>query len=230
MEQPKSSALVSRTVTQQTRWAAWLCAVVLLPSLGCRSSPRDPESPRLLKSSSAYTPTLQSAPSGSSSEPAQPRAAWPPILIALVRHAEKATGDDPGLTEAGLARAQELARLLGGASVTHLYASTAQRARLTAAPLGQRFDLPIETYQANQLEAHAATLRALPAGSVALSVGHSNTVPALAALLGAPLEGLSVDPRFGPLLPEAEHDRLLLLLLPGNGEGAAKSLELRFGR
>jgi phosphohistidine phosphatase SixA len=151
-------------------------------------------------------------------------------VVLLMRHGEKAGGEDPALTEAGVARAADLARLLGGAKVTHLFASPAQRARLTAAPLAERLGLPIETYQVGQLEAHAAALRALPPGSVALSIGHSNTVPAVAALLGSPIEGLTVDPRFGPLLPEGEHDRLVMLLLPAHGQGAAQSLELRFGK
>lgn len=164
-------------------------------------------------------------------QPADGSAQAPPVLVALVRHAEKAApSGDPELSAAGLERAAELARLLGGSGVTHLFASPTRRARATAEPLRQRLGLELLDYDPRDLAAHARALRSLPPGSLALSVGHSNTVPALAALLGAPLEGLSADARFGALLPEEEHDRLVLLVLPGSGEGPARRVELRFGK
>jgi hypothetical protein len=96
--------------------------------------------------------------------------------------------------------------------------------------LAQTLGLEIAPYDPRDLEGHARALRDLPPGSLALSVGHSNTVPALAARLGAPLEGLTADARFGALLPENEHDRLVLLVLPGHESAPARRIELRFGQ
>lgn len=146
-------------------------------------------------------------------------AGWPPghaeAMVFAVRHAEKADGPDPGLTERGRARARALADLLADAGITHVFSSDYRRTRETAEPLAARLGLPVLTYDARKLPALVERLNALT-GRV-LVVGHSNTTPALVDLLGG-------DP--GPPIDEgSEYDRLYWVV-PGPDP---RSLLLRYG-
>ncbi len=113
--------------------------------------------------------------------------AAPVTTVILVRHAEKtAATDDPPLTAEGEARAQNLARMLEKSGVTTIYTTPFARTRSTAAPLAAALKVtPVETKAGPTYAAEmAATLRALPAGSTALVVGHSNSTPAVMKALG----------------------------------------------
>ena len=212
------------------RLAAPLSLLLALALVAASAPLASSHSPRTGLRLQEPRPAASPAPAPGGAERAEEPQALP-RLVALVRHAEKASAEgDPELSAAGIERARELARLLGGSGVTHLFASPTRRARATAEPLAQLLALEIAGYDPRDLEGHARALRDLPPGSLALSVGHSNTVPALAALLGAPLEGLAADARFGALLPEHEHDRLVLLVLSGEDRGPARRVELRFGK
>lgn len=119
----------------------------------------------------------------------------------IVRHAEKAQDDprDPTLTPAGRARAERLARMLADAPLAAVYASRFRRTRATAQPAARVHDLTVLTYDAARPAAElAAQLRASHARGTVLVVGHSNTVPALAAALCA----CAVEP-----MPEGEYGR-----------------------
>ena len=119
----------------------------------------------------------------------------------LVRHAEKADqSDDPALTEQGHARAGDLARLLKDAGVGQIYSSDFVRTRDTAAPLAAALGLEVALYDPKDLPSLVQTLTSSPGR--ALVVGHSNTTPELAGLLGG-------EP--GPPIPEDEYDRLYAL-------------------
>ena len=119
----------------------------------------------------------------------------------LVRHAEKADqSEDPPLTEAGQTRARNLARLLKEAGVDRIYSSDFVRTRDTAAPLAAALGLEVVLYDPNDLPGLVQTLASFPGR--ALVVGHSNTTPELAGLLGG-------EP--GPPIPEDEYDRLYVL-------------------
>ena len=109
-----------------------------------------------------------------------------PTTVILVRHAEKATGDDPPLTPAGETRAQNLAKMLARSGITTIFTTPFTRTRNTAAPLAAALNLtPIEVMPGPTFAADmAAKLRALPAGSTALVVGHSNTTPNVMKALG----------------------------------------------
>jgi phosphohistidine phosphatase SixA len=116
-----------------------------------------------------------------------------PTTVILVRHAEKAAGapamnDDPPLTEAGEARAKKLAAMLAKSGVTAIYTTPFARTRNTAAPLAAALNVtPIEVKTGPPFAAEmAAKLRALPAGSTALVVGHSNSTPNVMKALGIP--------------------------------------------
>ena len=167
----------------------------------------------------------------SGAQEAQP-APRKPVAVFLLRHAETAAptgaGADPKLSEQGEERAQDLARLLGKAGVTHLYASEYARAQATLAPLAGALGLAVETVPAAERERQVDLLRGLPPGSVAVVAGHSNTVPALARGLGGELRELVEQPGQAPAFEHGSYDRLVLLTLPGDG-GAPQTIELRYG-
>ena len=138
-------------------------------------------------------------------------------LIFLVRHAERAEDgtNDPHISPEGQARADLLASLLGEAGLTHIHSTDYSRTRETVAPLAARTGLPVEIYDAGDLEAFANRLRATPGRH--LAVGHSNTTPDLAEALGGDA---------GSPIESMEYDRLYLVVL---GPGGARTVLLRFG-
>jgi phosphohistidine phosphatase SixA len=145
-----------------------------------------------------------------------------PKTVVLVRHAEKATDEpqDPALSEAGVRRAQELARVLGGAGVTHLYASEFRRTRETLEPLSLASGAAIQAVPAKDPRALASAIENLPRGSLSVVAGHSNTLPALLRLLAPDQDELA--------LAESDYDRLWVVTLAGP-RGPPVVLELRFG-
>ena len=103
--------------------------------------------------------------------------------IILVRHAEKGSEPDPGLTPDGQARAQELAKLLKATPPVMILTSPARRTQETAAPAAAQAGITAEVVPIppGDMPAHvkqlAEKLSALKPGQVALVVGHSNSVP-----------------------------------------------------
>ena len=148
--------------------------------------------------------------------------------VILVRHGEKASDDprDPSLSPAGEARAHALARLLGHAGVTHLFASEYRRTQATLRPLADASGHPLVIVPAADGAALLAAIAALPAGAVAAVAGHSNTVPGLVTALGGEVRGATASPS-GPQLPDDAYDRLFVVTVPARGR--AGTLELRYG-
>ncbi len=139
--------------------------------------------------------------------------------VYLVRHAEKAWGPNPPLSEAGRARAATLAEVMADKGLTHLHSTDYKRTRETAAPVAAQTGLPVLIYDATSLDAFAAELRATP--GVHLVIGHSNTTPQLASALGgAP---------GAPINEKREYDRLYVVTLGAGGESAVESVIERFG-
>ena len=102
--------------------------------------------------------------------------------IFLVRHAEKAGGDDPDLTAAGRARAESLATVLKDAGITAIYTSEVKRTQQTAAPAAKALHLEPAAIPANDRAALVAKLKS--SSGNALVVGHSNTIPEIIKALG----------------------------------------------
>ena len=131
----------------------------------------------------------------------------------LIRHAD-ATGDpasDPALNAAGLARAQELRRVLADAGIRAIFVTSTRRSRQTAEPLAA--DLGIVPSVIDVAADVVAAIRALPASSVALVVGHTNTLPDInSGLRGPPF----------PAPDQMEFDCLFLLASP-------RLVRLRYG-
>lgn len=144
-----------------------------------------------------------------------------PVVVFLVRHAERADDDprDPGLTAAGVARAEALARMLADVGLTHIWSTEYRRTLGTAGPVASGVGLEVASYDpgsAEAMEAFANRLRAVPGRH--LVVGHSNTTPALVQALGGDPQGE---------IAEDEYDRLYVLVFAS--DGTVTSTLLRFG-
>jgi len=149
--------------------------------------------------------------------------AAPETTLVLVRHAEKLTGDDPGLTEAGQARAHALVaeaeQALGGPP-TAIYHTPFNRTRLTAQPTVEATGLrPVVTPMVGGAEEHARLLaRSIlqkEQGGRILVVGHSNTIPLLLGEFGM---------ESPPEIPESRYDDLFVVRLR---DGADPEFETR---
>ncbi len=142
-----------------------------------------------------------------------------PLTVFLVRHGEKVDASkDPELSEAGQERATLLAEMLKDAGIEYIHSSDYIRTRNTAAPTAAALGLEVALYNPRDLPALAKKLREI--GGRHLVVGHSNTTPVMAELLGgAP----------GGEINEAnEYDRLYIVTRAG--DGSVQSMLLRFGR
>ena len=145
--------------------------------------------------------------------------------IIFVRHAEKAAvpAEDPGLSEAGVRRVAELTRQLVDADVVAgvdaVYATQFRRSQETARPVADALDLPINTYAAEDTELVLETILEDHKGKIILVVGHSDTLPALMANLGASKKV--------PQIAAAEYDNIYIVSIPWFGK--TKTIRLRFG-
>jgi broad specificity phosphatase PhoE len=111
----------------------------------------------------------------------------PATTVIVVRHAEKeAYLADPGLTPVGEERSLELRDLTIEAGVTAVYASQYRRTQATVQPLAEALDLDVGVVDAREPRLLAEMILSSHSGEVIVVAGHSNTVPAIVAALGAP--------------------------------------------
>lgn len=140
-------------------------------------------------------------------------AATDAVTFVVVRHAEKASDDpkDPALTAAGEARARRLAESLASQRVAAIYATGYRRTRQTAAPTARMHGIGVTTYDArSDATTFASALRRDHARGTVLVVGHSNTVPGIAAALCA----CAVAPMDED---ESEYDRRMTVRVDARG-------------
>jgi len=137
-------------------------------------------------------------------------------VVLVVRHAEKASGEDPGLTAAGRARARVLAAVAASYGVRAVYATPLRRSVETARPAAARAGAEVHT-RFGPREAAAMAAEILSRREPALIVGHSNTVPGIVRALG----GGAIAP-----MPEREYDRLVVVR---HGDGGARAETRRYG-
>jgi broad specificity phosphatase PhoE len=136
----------------------------------------------------------------------------------LLRHAETSGGgSNPALSTAGMARADELRRMLGPLSINAIYSTNFNRTMQTVQPVAAEKGLTTQQYDPftpaplidQSLENH-------PKG-VVLIVGHSNTVPAfLNAMTGT---NTYTD------LPESEYDNLYIVHVSARGDATVTHLK-----
>jgi broad specificity phosphatase PhoE len=143
----------------------------------------------------------------------------------FVRHAEKAAtpAGDPGLSPAGQRRAAELARQLVDADVIRgidaIYSTPLRRTKETAQPVADALDLPINTYDVEDVEPILESILKKHKGKIILVVAHSNTLPVLIANLGAS--------KRVPPIAENEYDNIYIISIPWFGK--TKTIRLRYG-
>jgi len=145
--------------------------------------------------------------------------------VIFVRHAEKLAepSDDPGLSEAGLQRAAELARQLVDADVVAgvdaNYSTSYRRTEETARPVADALSLPITSYDASNTATIMDEIVKIHKGKIILVVGHSNTIPALIGNMGASKKV--------PEIKEDEYDNIYIVSIPWFGK--TKTIRLRYG-
>jgi broad specificity phosphatase PhoE len=143
-------------------------------------------------------------------------------VIIAVRHAETEPGDDPdrALSEAGRARAERLARVLGSTVPTRgvdaIYASDLRRTQQTVTPLAETMGLPVNVRPLDTAAKLPDLIRHEHRGEVVVVAGHSNTLPDLIESL----TGTHVE------IADDEYDALLIVFLPRFSE--ARLLRLRY--
>jgi len=154
-----------------------------------------------------------------------------PITVFVVRHAEKEDEpkQDPPLKKQGVARSQELARILGGANIKAIYTSQFARTKLTAEPLVAKTGLTITSLT---LKPNPSNLRLIAEesttdlinkilqrlGESILVIGHSNWIPDVIKMLG----GDTV-----PTIDEQKFDDLFIVTVYAKGK--AKVVQLKYG-
>jgi len=142
--------------------------------------------------------------------------------VILIRHADRdlppaGTPDIPGpsLNDKGMARSRTLVHVLSTAGIQAVYTSLYARAKMTAKPfLARHPGLPtVRLSAATELKDHILTHRA---GQTVLVVGHSDTVPALIALLGGPSL---------PIIDDCEFDNLFVLVKHSTTKASVSKLK-----
>ncbi|HYI07649.1 MAG TPA: phosphoglycerate mutase family protein [Thermoanaerobaculia bacterium] len=141
--------------------------------------------------------------------------------VILVRHAEKIddkANADPELTDAGRARATELARMLASSGVQAIYVTPFHRTRQTGAPAAKALGLEAVEVKTGKTYAKdvAELIRKQHAGSTVLVVGHSNSTQQVIQELG--IAG-------APFIPETDYDNFFVVTLVGD---SATLLKLKY--
>ena len=137
----------------------------------------------LITGCSSTTETVSLTNAVAANDPVQSETNSNPLMVLLVRHAEKAdSSEDPELTDLGRARASALAEILRDAEIEHVHSSDYIRTKSTAAPTAAKHGLEVELYDARNLNSLVEEIR--ETGGRHLVVGHSNTTPTVVELLG----------------------------------------------
>jgi phosphohistidine phosphatase SixA len=154
-----------------------------------------------------------------------------PVTVFLVRHAEREDEprQDPPLKKEGVARSQELAKLLGAAGIKTIITSQFARTKQTGEPLATKLNLtPVSiSLRSNpnnpRLIAEESTTEVVNkilerSGESVLLVGHSNSVPDVIKMLG----GDTV-----PTIDERQFNNLFIVTVYAKGK--AKVVHLKYG-
>lgn len=138
--------------------------------------------------------------------------------VIFVRHAEKGfdEGGDPDLTEVGIERANNLARILSAQQIDKIYTTPFKRTLQTVQPVAEKKGVDIEEYNPFKIE-ETLDIIAKAKGQTLLFSGHSNTIPVL-------INKLLGNDDF-EMIDEREYDNLFVLTLANN---QAKLIKLKY--
>jgi broad specificity phosphatase PhoE len=145
--------------------------------------------------------------------------------VILARYADRADGEgnNPGLSAAGQARAEELARVLGEvdvvAGVDAIFATQYRYTQETAEPLAQRLRLPVQVVDVTDVKALLERILTDYKGKVILIVTHTEPLPVLIRELHGSKKV--------PALAAEEYDNLYIVSIPWYGK--VKTLRLKYG-
>jgi phosphohistidine phosphatase SixA len=106
--------------------------------------------------------------------------------IYLVRHAERQTGVNPHLTDAGNTRALTLKDTLSTKSINMVLTTDSNRTRETAQPTATFFNLPLTLYRKDTIPGLVRRLKNLWGKNILL-VTHSETIPLIMQEFGLSL-------------------------------------------
>lgn len=141
--------------------------------------------------------------------------------IYLVRHAEKASGKDPLLTDEGNKRAGNLLRFLKDSGIRRIYVTEYKRTQNTGDSL--RIQSGINTVHYSSDTTYTDLLSKLKANhdldKPILIIGHSNTIPLMIRKLGIPSYPTQN-------IPDNEFDNLFLLTFR---KGTATLKKMKYG-
>jgi len=139
----------------------------------------------------------------------------------IVRHAEKDTGNNPGLTAAGYLRAGDLYRTLRNKKISRIYVTQYRRTQLTADSIRIYQKIEPVQYSADDTGDDlflklSGIKRDIILKNNVLIVGHSNTIPAILKRLG--ITALDIHD-----IPDNEYDNLFVVTIK-NGKASLKWL------
>ena len=138
----------------------------------------------------------------------------------VVRHAETAgIGNNPNLSNAGLARAEKLRQALSTVPLKAVYTTNFNRTTQTAQPTADDNALGLTIYNASNQSPFVDNVLEMYRLNAVLVVGHSNTVPELLNIL--------VGSASYMMLPETEYDNLFVVTVFEKGN--SKVVHLKYG-
>jgi phosphohistidine phosphatase SixA len=143
------------------------------------------------------------------------------MIVFVLRHADRMPEPADDLTPAGDERARLLARMLSQCGVSVAFHSDALRTLRTLEPLAQQLGDALTINEIGPVQHVQSTVQAvksLPTGTVAVVVGHSDTVVQIIKGLGGGSIGT---------IGANEFDKLFVLFF--DPAGAATLLRLRYG-
>jgi broad specificity phosphatase PhoE len=164
-------------------------------------------------------------------QPALAKDEFKPKTVFLVRHAEREPDpqQDPLLDQKGIARSQELARLLAPAGIKVIFTSQFTRTKQTAEPLANKLGLTATEIRLKsnpnnpKLIAEESTKEVVNKvlegpGQNVLVVGHSNSIPDVIKMLGGDVV---------PTIDDRKFDDLFIVTVYAKGK--AKVTNIKYG-
>ncbi|MFQ5635871.1 MAG: histidine phosphatase family protein [Gammaproteobacteria bacterium] len=145
--------------------------------------------------------------------------------VVFVRYAELADPgrDNPGLSPAGRARAEELARAIGEidviAGVDAIFATQFRSTQETAEPLAERLQIPVQVVDSGNVDGLERMILKEYKGRIVLVISDREAIPAL-------IQAFHGSKRLPPMA-DGEHDILYVVSIPWYGK--VKTLRLKFG-